>query len=778
MTTPTIETWYYVQIVLKSLVDGSTTKTVKLSNRPMIDEADGSTIYFPILKQLNNIGSQMGDYIPNRVSGSIVLDNSPSSFGFDRKFSDLLERYTILGQPVTIYSAYTTLDDTTINAEFALDWTTTGLTWEIRGDDLIIQVAEQSLSTQVLTKAVDPTTFPSAPAASIGKFLPMVFGDAIPVRPILTTDSTTPIYSYGTNFGTSFVNSGVSAYSLRNSNGTYSTITNPAATTTAIFQNTSEDTSSVLASVDVAYGLAAPSSTCYALRGGKLMLTGNSTAGTTTGYLLLKLVEANPANNTTPDDVAVVATATVNKADYSANYQSAAVDFYVEFSFNRVAVLRPNIQYYLIIQGSNELTASRSFVRYNSTGGTGGGVWQRTVPSSDGSSWSLSSSTAKGCMEFYAVRFDDSPSGGAADASGLGYSYVTLSQKTAATGQTNPSLTNLDHVYLVNGIADDGSGTITGSAGATVRAPQHVIRALDLQWNGSTWSTTGAVIDTTRFTTALTAHGETSSGATTKVYPRQIGGYSEGRKTAADLMRDVCRSSAHRISRYNGATKPFTLWAWGSTQQSVATISDEDSTLTSVRQIGAESVVNRAVINYLKDSRNSDVVTAAAQGRIAGYDYVNILDGASTTAAAYGLNSSTSINLFGRRELADIYFDWISANQTNYADSMAQFYLRVYPFPFVYAELEVPMFKYRTLEIFDVIEIVHPGLPSYFGSTSNARLPYYSGAVTDLCAGQYWKRGKRYRAQIEGKTLNYNLSGFPTIKLNCRLLLNTGIDPT
>ncbi len=790
MPSANLEGWYYISITLKSLIDGSTTKTVKLSNRPIIDETDGATVYFPILKAINNIGSQAGDYIPSAVRGTVVLDNSPSSFGYERRFSDLLERYTILGQPVAIYSAHTAIDDTTINAEFALDWTTTGLTWEIRGNDLVLTVAEQSLSNLVLTRQIDATSWPSAPAQSIGKYLPIVFGDSIPVKPTMVTAEAdvAPYFAYATNLGSGYGSGvftvggasstgGVASFLAKDHLGIYQTITSPATVSTALFQNTaSAGSSGGLSIADYAWGIgtSAPGSTCYVLRGGKVQLAGNSVAGTVSGQIQFKLVEAFSATIGSPNDATVIAAAVIDKADYAASFNGAG-NFYVEFSFSKPAVTRPSVQYFLVMSSGNDTigAASQVNVRANTTGGTG--FWTRSHTTT-GSSWVLTSSVYAVVAEFYGVTFNDSALVSTLDVSGIGFAQFGLDQKSAATGQTNPDISKLDLMVLVNGLCDDSAGTITGVASARIRSPQHVIKTLDLQPNGTTWSTTGAKIDVTRFTTTLGNVGETSSSSTTKGYPRQIGGYLEGRVTAAEMMREVCRNSGFRIARYNGSSRPFTMWAWGETQQSVATITDEDSKLINCRQLGAETVINRTILAYNKDLRYSDVVTSAGQGTLRNYASTLTADGASAT---YGnAASNLSISLFGRNELASNTFDLISTNLSNFAAAMVQYYLRVYPFPFVYAELEVPLFKYRTLEIMDVIEIVHPGLPAYYGSSSNARLPYYNGAVTDLLAGQYWKRGKRYRAQIEGRVLNYNIGGFPTMRLNCRLLLNFPIDPT
>ena len=78
----------------------------------------------------------------------------------------------------------------------------------------------------------------------------------------------------------------------------------------------------------------------------------------------------------------------------------------------------------------------------------------------------------------------------------------------------------------------------------------------------------------------------------------------------------------------------------------------------------------------------------------------------------------------------------------------------------------------------DVVEVVHPSLPSYFGASSDAALPTYEGADVEISERQHFKRAKRYRTQIEGKEIDWSFTGHPRIRLTARLLTNYPIDPT
>ena len=84
---------------------------------------------------------------------------------------------------------------------------------------------------------------------------------------------------------------------------------------------------------------------------------------------------------------------------------------------------------------------------------------------------------------------------------------------------------------------------------------------------------------------------------------------------------------------------------------------------------------------------------------------------------------------------------------------------------------------YTTMQPLSVIELVHPSMPSYFGTSYNAKLPHYAGAEVDAGLGYTLTRASTYRLLIEDRFLNYSTGTTPTIRFNCRVLDNKG-DPT
>jgi hypothetical protein len=785
MTSPKIEGWFYVSVTLKSLIDGTSTKTLKLSNRPIIEEADGSTVYFPVLKAITGIGAEAGDVIPQPRTGSIVLDNTPGSFGIDRRIGDLFERYTIFGQPVQIYVAQTIVDDTTINAEFALAWTSTGLTWEASGDDLRIDVAEVGLANTVMSKVVDTVTFPSAPSGSLGKYIPLVLGFGSVVAPVCTVDQdsakTSIEYAYRTTLGSTFAgwnSQGMTAWYAKDIDSQYRQISSAASSGSSVYTTTGGAVGGVVTIGTTAVamklsgtGTGSGGSSSQVLKGGTLKIYGNNTAGTVSGYIDVQIVRGITVNGvSTPDPTRVVCAGRIDKANWSANWNAGLLtEATISFNFNKLGVVHGELTHWLIVSGSNEAGASVTRFTYQ----TGVSLlWQKATSDTQFGATANLFDLRVG-MTGIGITDTQSPDSTRINAQGLGHSRIVLDASTAPTGQTNPDLNTLDLLVRCAGIGDDGSGTISGVVRGQINKASQVIKMLDCQYGGSTWTRTGSKIDFTAFSTTFNDVGGI------------VNGYSEGRATFADLVAAICRSTASKIVRYNGASQQFTFYQWGNHLSTAAVITDETCQLKSVKVLGGETVVNRMVVHAVKDLTYSNLVAGVAQGNFAPYSKTVTYDIATSTLAA--TFSTISVALFGRNELADNSFDWLSVDSAlagggtaaQFADGLASYILSTYALPHMYAELEVPLLLYSALDSLNVVEIVHPGLPAYFGSAANARLPYYSGAVTDLVSGQYFKRGKRYRGIIEGKQFNANVGGFPTLTLNCRLLTNSaGGDPT
>jgi hypothetical protein len=364
----------------------------------------------------------------------------------------------------------------------------------------------------------------------------------------------------------------------------------------------------------------------------------------------------------------------------------------------------------------------------------------------------------------FGVVFTDTKSS-AGDSDGLGYAQFELTQSSTPT--VKPDLTKLSLLVSVNGLTDDSSGTITGGANLTLTGPAYVIRCLDKEWNGSTW--TGGKLDWNEQSDSRTYVTQVTTGH----YHRQIGGKTEGQTFLDQIYERICRQHGMRMYLFNGGASSLALYAWGTNRTTPAVIGDDDATIDSVDFLGVESVINRIIMYYDKRIIAADAASAAAQGAF--QNYAKTLDWLYSTDTWTALISTLSETLYGRRELNDRVFDLI--NDDDSAEAVAKFLASVYREPWVFTTFRVPFFKYNSLDLFDVVELVHPGMPSHFGTTADANLPTYGGADCDILQGHHLKRAKRYRVQIEGKEVNWNLGGFPELKITARVL-NNAVDPT
>jgi hypothetical protein len=67
-----------------------------------------------------------------------------------------------------------------------------------------------------------------------------------------------------------------------------------------------------------------------------------------------------------------------------------------------------------------------------------------------------------------------------------------------------------------------------------------------------------------------------------------------------------------------------------------------------------------------------------------------------------------------------------------------------------------------------VVDVLSVHLPSYFGSTANAKYPTYNGTEVDPIQGEYWQQASRKRCQIIGINNDYDAGSFPTLKIELR----------
>lgn len=199
MSSPSFNYFYRVDVTVAqmggTIVSGTTTvrelitKTYHFVNKELKDApvpSDRET-YIPVLQSVGEVTLNSGEFLPTSSFSSITIDDSRGSFGADRKFSDILERYTIVDQPITFY-----VGDSSNGSDAPTAWTQIGsgkvVSWNraISSTDpsLTFQIAPFKISDRIMNLEVsrDILGMENAPEANLGKALPIVFSKPNPTQ--------------------------------------------------------------------------------------------------------------------------------------------------------------------------------------------------------------------------------------------------------------------------------------------------------------------------------------------------------------------------------------------------------------------------------------------------------------------------------------------------------------------------------------------------------------------------------------------------------------------
>lgn len=761
MSSPAINYWIYAEISLLSKED-ATTKTLKISNREVIGDLTGS--YFPLLKGLSRLGVEHDRLGPTSFTGYIEVLDSIGSFGAERKISDILQRYTVHDQPISIYVASSDLE--TVEPTWTLAFEGLAITWfrNIASEEPTISISLQSrlFDRRIITKEVTIEQFPTAPTKNVGKFLPVVFGEEIEVPGIMVHGSSNadPIFAYATTLGEDFVNGGVQKYYVRDIDSNYKQVVSAATTTTKLFDKftgtyviavTGNDEDSRTRELNV------DSSTKYILTQADTKWTQGG-AGQT-GSLILEIWEKDiggvfPARR--------VGQAIRDKADFT----WGAGNVTVSFAFDKPVPLTSENGYVAYITQTTK-SGTNGHPQYISGGATSVSY---TIDQSQ------SVSTRNGWTKhvfdqvdfastFYGVVITDSPtpSSDEVDNNGLGHSQFALTQKTFLGTINNPDLSNLDMIVSIDGLKDDSSGTVSGTNNLQITSPNHALELITREWSGSSWDASIKWDWTDPFgTDAILQSG---------FIARSLGGATSGKITLEEFCRNICDNSACKVILRNNGT--LALYAWGKYHESVDLLTQNNCQLLKHDALDPSYVINNVKFGYARNLINFNALNQASQG--IPQDYQSILNWYSGANSLTTLLVGQSEVLYGKRFLQRNNFDFINTATT--AENIAVYYLTQFNEPSELVTLQASFFDYHYLGSMDVVSIQTPSLPAYFGTSPNSRSPDFDGYVTDITGGSEWTRAETYRGQIESRFIDFGPGDFPRLVMVIRLLNNTG-DPT
>jgi hypothetical protein len=753
MTGSNLEYHIKAVITLKSMEDASSTTFTVTT----IQESIPSIISWPIIKSVGSIGANMGDYLPQTSATSITLSNEYGSIGFERRFLDLLDRYTIINQQILIYLAVSAIGEFS-DANYELKWAGTIKNLQVNSEDLVINIAGRGITDRVLNTIVTQDKFNSASEASLNYALPIIFGQNVQVKPLNIDSYVVPTQAemaYGTNLRHYKCGGLKKAYAKGHDNVYHEIAAQASGSSASIALGRNYVAGKVNGGAYIArLGHRIDSqANGYVITGASVWIY--KSAGIAAGEMIFRVhIDDNLQNATLQRAPGTI----LGEGVYQNSLLSAAAGVYeIRINFNKPIVIPPYTEFIFTHGIANETTG---FIReyYEAVAEN---VYTLNIFGDQ--IWFLSN-TRRFYWGVYALEiYDDNPYGSDDDNV---HAQVFLYQKADLTEV--PDLSKIDWVFEVDGLKDNSSGTVTGAANQLIESPQHIVELMTKLDNGTSY--TGG-----QFGSEHSATWPEVNTASSRYY-RKVAGKTQGATTLTSFLADICSATASRITMHPSTSTPLGYWAWGYTADAIDDITQEDCKIISGEIQGTESIVNAAQIFYADKLVDVDFITSTALGQFKSFSAsISSIDTTSSVYAEANALTSVSRSIYGNLELQDKTNLWI-ADATS-AHNMCLSYLRRYLYPSVYYFIEVPYLRYKALKLLDVVRITHPELAAFFGTTPDASRATYAATEVDLSTGFYWARANSTRAQIEGIQTIFDDKNMPRLRLTIKLL-NNPADPT
>lgn len=780
--------FYRVDVDVRGIIDGTNTAVTYTFTNKTLKDSTSLTTFWPILRSIGEVSLTSGETLPTVTISSIEIDNRIGSFGSDRKFSDILQRYSPVEQPLTISYAQVVNNSDTVTTWTVLA-TAVVESWDYgaaAGDmTLTFNVRPMKYVDNVLTLEVANTIsgMENAPSSSLGRAVPLLIGDDLDVLPVRISadDATTAKYAWGTclyehlkNVSTGYslytknyldqweeIDGGFPDYSGATSTGTYTLNTY----------------------ADRAFDLNLNGNGI--VTGVQLEAQGNGLVSST-AFLSVYLLRTGASSVVIEE----VGRGRLDLSNYNAQNAASTARFSIKVSLDQPVFLSGNSTYALGWSCTGYQPNDLSLHYHNLTRvELRRDAADATSPSNNSfTDWKRVISAT--CLAYKllepTVSLTDHVS--TYTQTGLTYSSLTLTQFTPDSGQTNPSFDNFP-ILLAN------VKGLSNYSGATLQEkPQDITNKLSY-----TWSTTSlAWSDAARWdtTTLSSSHYDyLYNGATPTNRSRVVRGVFDQRSTYTQIVSEIARCTASKVGIFSSG-KTF-MWPWGITaaQSVYSPILTEDISPISWQQRDLSTVINRAVIktgrSFLASPRG--IENTDAEGRSSyGYNYSEDYSSLNYPSGVIPSLTRDSVALYGVRDLQNTEFPlWpypsgglggYIGGTSSTGSILAEYYLTRYAKPLTYCTFIVPYHRYASLKMFDIITFAHPSFPAYYGTDPQARngVVNVSGAVTEVVAngGFEMVRAQSYRGLIEGITHVLAMEHAPALKLTVLVLLNYPKDPT
>lgn len=840
MTSPAFNYFYRVELqvaqyTLGGIKSGTQSvrepiiRTYNFVNKELRDAATASDreTYLPILNSVGELTLSAGEILPTVSFSSVELEDSRGSFGPDRRFSDILERFTIIGQPISFY-----VGESEVDTDAPASWTKIGnaivSSWSksVAGDRarLVIQVEPFKIPERVMNLEVsrDITGMDLAPESALGRALPIAFNSnnptgqpnetlkrlgftqILPTR-ISADGSPTAKYALCThmyNLTKASIHSTYFAKKTWQDSGNIWSAISMTATPTSYLTPTTGAYYTLNTYAAKAYKIPAEALTeiytGFIVTGIEFSMKGQSTNPVRVSGAQLKAsiyqVEQSDGLSPSfipgsPEFIAELAQGVADLSIYDSSNNSGAT-FGVRVSFDKPVVI-DNAQYspydiWIAFSAtnvlSNEMAMHKSTTtalyayKDNAPGANDSyDMWKYLGSSENLPAFKLLTATATSVAHENTYTRD-----------GLTYSSMTITQPSADSGQVECDLDSLQIFAAVDGFCKYSDGT-------KVYDLPGIVNILSYTWDGESWSDSSAIDTTTLASSHYTPLFTANSG---NHRARYMTGIIENKSTYSQVIAELARGGAAKVGILSNG-KLF-VYPWGVTATPAYIIPQADIAPLSWETRSQDSIINRTQITFNKFLE----INISQQASKDGYRYS--VDYSASDLSAIQQITEQSRSLFGAKNIVNNTFDvwgfadpylpvgtskYLSGEQYGSApfigntDFLAEYYLTRFALPFVYCSFIVPYHRYKDIKMFDVISFHHSEFPAFFGTDPNAKDAVVDTGTTVTKVpnpnyGEELVRAQTYRGLVESVSYVMAMEHAPAIRLTVQVLINQEWDPT
>ena len=779
MALPAINFFSGVRLTLRSKKDNTTTDIDLVST---LSENKNNS-WYPILLNVAGLGASVREGLPSSSRGSILIDNSLDTFAKNKRFSDLLEEYTLIEQNIKFYLSQKALDDEPDSfSDLDQIWQAqcTSLSWS-RNNRLRINFSKTSIQNRTISKIITKSEFPNAPEESLGRHLPLIIGersevDSVIVRGNYTESSRDKIdIAYGVTFGDKYIPSGTGS-DLADVKF-FNSITNRFEDVTFVDDAFTEiykqpivppgglHIGSVRNIWDFFLAFAYQLKPGQNVTGGELIAGINwylalSSTGDVNGDGQYTMTVYDEANGYPGKEIAK-STVEIGSSRIQFLGSQSGFDMYTfRFFLDRLIQIPHNQSVFV---GLTRYDPDDNFLPLQDDGASGGGgispafeKYLRFEPDlGRGDEWERQiRDSGRDHFDVWGVARSEGLSGGSSSnyQKGLGHVQLSLEMRTQ---DFVPSLENERFLISSKGMKDDSSGTITGSANSLIKQPRHVLELLMHEWNGSNW--VDNLSDLTKFSNT---HDLVNGGS----FSINIQGSTQGRAVLTNVIQEIAQTSMCQIVPLRDGK--LALFFYGTKRSVTASFDDERINLDSISTDGVQTVVNSARFLYARGLQTR-TESLLAEGGFRQHNGSYVTNDNTPMLVKISPNSQT---LYGVRETRDEVLNWLGDE-----DSVIHFaglFLTKHQSPKSQIILDIKYDNGTELEILDKINIYSDLISSITGSAQEAMFPVNTTGDDSqpITSGHYFKRGKKNTCAITGLQLVLNSQSVPVYRVTTEIV--------